>query len=109
MDSQSGCPLRSVNFAYFPRTNLDRACPAQGSASMWALLAGPRDEDSGIHENAMIPVWPDECNLQKVNARALAEGIRKFNSNTHRLQQFALARVVKQSGEEELPSLKLRG
>src|SRR5271157_3000952 len=28
-------------FAYFPGANLDSACPAQGSASMWALMEGP--------------------------------------------------------------------
>jgi transaldolase len=28
----------------------------------------------------------------------LAEGIRKFNSDTHRLQQFALARVAETIG-----------
>ena len=41
MDCQSGCPLKSVNFAYFPGANLDSACPTQGSASMWALMEGP--------------------------------------------------------------------
>ncbi len=41
MDCQSGCPLKSVNFAYFRGANLDSACPAQGSASMWALMEGP--------------------------------------------------------------------
>jgi hypothetical protein len=36
MDCQSGCPLKSVNFAYFRGASLDSACPAQGSASIWA-------------------------------------------------------------------------
>src|SRR5208282_1367975 len=41
MDCQSGCPLKGVNFAYYPGANLDSGCPAQGSASMWALMEGP--------------------------------------------------------------------
>ena len=41
MDCQSGCPLKAFILAYFPGANLDSACPAQGSASMWALMEGP--------------------------------------------------------------------
>jgi hypothetical protein len=41
MDCQSGYTLKSIQFAYFPRANLDSACPAQGSALMWALMEGP--------------------------------------------------------------------
>lgn len=43
MDCQSGCTLKSVNFACLPEANLDSARPAQGSASMWALMEGRRD------------------------------------------------------------------
>ena len=71
MDCQSGCPLKCVNFAYFPGANLDSACPAQGSASMWALMEGPHATKILVStKNAVIPVWPTECNLQKVHARA---------------------------------------
>jgi hypothetical protein len=71
MDCQSGCPLKSVNFAYFPGANLDWACPAQGTASMWALMEGPHATKILVStKNAVIPVWPNECNLQKVHARA---------------------------------------
>ena len=70
MDCQSGCPLKSVNFAYFPGANLDSACPAQGSASMWALMEGPtRRKFWYPTKNAVIPVWPNECNLQEFHAQ----------------------------------------
>ena len=49
MDCQSGCTLKSVNFAYLPEANLDSECPDQGSASMWALMEGrrgPHDKNS---------------------------------------------------------------
>ena len=50
---------------------MDSACPAQGSASMWALMEGPtRRKFWSSTKNAVIPVWPNECNLQKVHARA---------------------------------------
>ena len=38
MHCQSGCPLKSVSFAYFPAADPGSGCPAQGSALMWALL-----------------------------------------------------------------------
>jgi len=38
MDCQSGCPLKSVSFAYFPAADPGSVCPAQGSALMWALM-----------------------------------------------------------------------
>jgi hypothetical protein len=38
MDCQSGCPLKSVSFAYFPAADPGSGCPAQGSALMWALM-----------------------------------------------------------------------
>ena len=38
MDCQSGCPLKALISRISRGANLDSACPAQGSASMWALL-----------------------------------------------------------------------
>jgi len=36
MECQSGCPLKYVNLACFPGASLYSACPAFGSASIWA-------------------------------------------------------------------------
>ena len=41
-------------------------------------------------------------NEDAMSTEKLAEGIRKFHSDTHRLQQFAAARVAERIGEEEL-------
>jgi hypothetical protein len=62
---------KSVDFAYFTGVNLNSACPAQGSASMWAF--GGRTHGTKIlvcPEKCAIPVWPDECKLRKFHARA---------------------------------------
>jgi hypothetical protein len=70
MDCQLGCQLKAFNFAYFPGANLDSVCPAQGSASMWASMQGPTPRKFWYPtKNAAIPVWPNECNLQKFHAR----------------------------------------
>ena len=70
MDGQVEYPLKAFDFGYFPGANLDSACPAQGSASMWALVEGPtRRKFWYPTKNAAIPVWPNECKLQKFHAR----------------------------------------
>jgi hypothetical protein len=76
MDCQSGCPPKSVNFAYFirlfQRSQLEFGVPCLGQclnvgidgrthATMKILVST---------KNAVIPVWPNECNLQQVHARA---------------------------------------
>ncbi len=79
MDCQSGCPLKGVNSAYFPGANLDSACPAQGSASMWALLEGPHATKILISaKNAVIPVWHNQYDLQNVNAYATGQRLRRM-------------------------------
>lgn len=84
MECQSGCPLKSVNFAYFPGANLDSACPVpEGSASMWALMEGPHATKILVStKNTAIPVWPNECNLAKVHAHA--KDLDEFDSGTSR-------------------------
>src|ERR1019366_4774962 len=63
--------LKALISLISPGANLDWACPAQGTASMWALMEGPHATKILVStKNAVIPVWPNECNLQKVHARA---------------------------------------
>src|SRR5271157_959198 len=82
MDCQSGCPLKGANFAYVPGANLDSGCPAQGSASMWALMEEPTQRTILVStKNAVIAVWPTECNLQKVHARARKD-LNELSSGT---------------------------
>jgi hypothetical protein len=39
---------------------------------MWALMEGPHATKILVStENAVIPVWPNECNLGKVHAHAM--------------------------------------
>jgi hypothetical protein len=70
MDCQLGCPLKALISNYFQGAHLDSACPAQGSASMWASMEGlTRRKFWYPTKNAAIPDWPNECNLQKFHAR----------------------------------------
>jgi hypothetical protein len=81
MDCQKECLLKSINFAYFPGANLDWGCPAKGTASMWALMEGPHAARILVStKDAVIPVWPNVCNLAKVHAHA--KDLDEFNSGT---------------------------
>jgi len=70
MDCQSGCPLKSVNFAYFIRLfqssqlGFGLPCPGQclnvgidGRTHAMKILVSTK--------NAVIPVRPNECNCRR--------------------------------------------
>jgi len=79
MDCQSGCPLKSPNFALFPRNQPGFGVPCLGQClNMGIDGRTPRDEILVSTKNAAIAVWPNECNLAKVHAHA--KDLDDFNS-----------------------------
>ena len=75
MDCQSGCPLKSVNSAYFirlfQRSQLEFGAPCPGQCLNVGIDGRTHATKILVStKNAVIPVWPNECNLQKVHARA---------------------------------------
>ncbi len=70
MDCQSGCPLKAlISLISQEPTWIGMPCPGHclnvgidGGTQAAKILVSTK--------NAAIPVWPDECNLQKVHARA---------------------------------------
>lgn len=70
MDCQSEYPLKALFFV-FPKGQPGFGVPCPGqclNAGMDGSFSATKILDPAI--NAAIPVWPNECNLQKAHPRA---------------------------------------
>ncbi len=64
MDCQSGCTLKALITAYFRGVNLRSACPALGSASMWAEARRIRIANMVALQRHTVGLnWPIACKL----------------------------------------------
>jgi hypothetical protein len=62
MDCQSGYPLNAL-ISLFSRSRPACGMPGLGQCLHVGIGGRTRDRNSSIHENTMIPIWPNECNL----------------------------------------------
>ncbi len=70
MDCQSGCRPKTLICAYFPAVALYSAGTALGQCLNVGIDGRTHATKILIStKNAVLPVWPNECNLQKVHAR----------------------------------------
>ena len=64
MECQSGCPLKYVNLACFPGASLYSACPAYGSASIWAQARKTKIATSWRYRDIPFGLdWQMACKL----------------------------------------------
>lgn len=99
MDCQSGVPLKSLSFACSLGANLDSACPALGSASMWAEAQMKIADIAELQVSAVTTFWNFACKLQKVHVRTKSRRRSRGALQLIQLSQTVTDQVARTSAD----------